>query len=769
MSGLSRRWSCEPCRRRKLKCDGSRPSCSQCCKKNLDCVYLGTRMRIDEELEDRYKAELERLRLKRMALMTQKSNLYYLPVTPPKQDVFDFMKGMSLNSEPLNLELEARNFPVLRPGAHETEESMLIDSFFGIKPSLSSFVHKRTYLRNYKTLPSFLRLAVCAAGATIPFETNMPPSDAQWYIDHSVRLLNQGLHRPGIECVQALLILATTASCAGEKKQALLNMDAAINLALILRLNIDPDNDPDVANLNSIEKETRRRCWWQCFVFDQMMTAVSYSEPILKRGMSTVKPLAKESLWMSSKPPESLQAAFEAPRTANDNAMNWHIQLTEIYSRIFLCAGPATADPGDKDREDISNQEHQLELELKSLWNRVPKCYWQCDSNEGLIEVMHDDPDHWGLMMALFFGFHGCMCLIMRRKAMRYLRDLALGLYPTPNSSSTPLLDQGQRENEAAFVQSVASARAMAELIALLVRSNAFLHHMPHFTMFFCLQGAMTLLLIDEAAIPDVMSAALAEAPWPFPWIDINDESLKQHQQGGIFAAQNGSSSVDTKSLIEEYLSLLKMMKSTRKVANALYLFMIKIQSGDWAFLSEVHENPSMLFAGTDKADDGADTLFANSEREMKMLDRSSIEDLNAKVRVLWSRRIELFGQIIRRYIKDVREAKEIGFSLSLVPALGEVEQTANSGRPPLLLPASVSGAPSETPSPADPAVGMIAENWAVVWGHRPDETSFSKGDPNFNSLAAPNQPIGGSVDLAAGAVDDDTMMLLNWLVSADS
>ncbi|KAI8847100.1 hypothetical protein BC829DRAFT_251500 [Chytridium lagenaria] len=38
----SRRRSCEPCRVRKLKCDGTRPICGKCGKRpGMQCIYLG--------------------------------------------------------------------------------------------------------------------------------------------------------------------------------------------------------------------------------------------------------------------------------------------------------------------------------------------------------------------------------------------------------------------------------------------------------------------------------------------------------------------------------------------------------------------------------------------------------------------------------------------------------------------------------------------------------------------------------------------------------
>ncbi|KAI9356325.1 hypothetical protein DFJ73DRAFT_823881 [Zopfochytrium polystomum] len=62
--GPARRWSCETCRRRKIRCDGVRPSCGFCLRKNLlPCVFLGTKNRTDIDLARQFEAERRRRRL----------------------------------------------------------------------------------------------------------------------------------------------------------------------------------------------------------------------------------------------------------------------------------------------------------------------------------------------------------------------------------------------------------------------------------------------------------------------------------------------------------------------------------------------------------------------------------------------------------------------------------------------------------------------------------------------------------------------------------
>ncbi|KAI9346071.1 hypothetical protein DFJ73DRAFT_838164, partial [Zopfochytrium polystomum] len=64
----TRRWSCETCRARKIKCDGRRPACGYCVKMNKpNCTFLGSKTRVDRVLAEKYEADMLRLRLKQEA------------------------------------------------------------------------------------------------------------------------------------------------------------------------------------------------------------------------------------------------------------------------------------------------------------------------------------------------------------------------------------------------------------------------------------------------------------------------------------------------------------------------------------------------------------------------------------------------------------------------------------------------------------------------------------------------------------------------------
>ncbi|KAI9356261.1 hypothetical protein DFJ73DRAFT_240283 [Zopfochytrium polystomum] len=197
LQGLKRRWSCEACRRRKLKCDGNRPSCYFCSSRKLDCVYVGTRVRAEYDMERQNRMEKERQEAARAKEEAAPARAISMATAPPG-----------------TLRTDCADQPFLqRPGAPEHEEMDLVQKFFERAPWISGVIHKRTYLLSFKTLPSFLRYAVCAAGAgTLPV-TQPTQEVTEWYVQQAIEGLEVALRDPTVECMQALLVLPPTSTC----------------------------------------------------------------------------------------------------------------------------------------------------------------------------------------------------------------------------------------------------------------------------------------------------------------------------------------------------------------------------------------------------------------------------------------------------------------------------------------------------------------------------------------------------------------------------
>ncbi|KAI9359247.1 fungal-specific transcription factor domain-containing protein [Zopfochytrium polystomum] len=83
-SKAPRRWSCEPCRARKIKCDGVRPCCGNCIKRSIKrCIFLGTKTKVDSELAEKNMVEIEERNKLRVARFGTNEPYERRAVTPP--------------------------------------------------------------------------------------------------------------------------------------------------------------------------------------------------------------------------------------------------------------------------------------------------------------------------------------------------------------------------------------------------------------------------------------------------------------------------------------------------------------------------------------------------------------------------------------------------------------------------------------------------------------------------------------------------------------
>ncbi|KNB06345.1 hypothetical protein FOXG_19641 [Fusarium oxysporum f. sp. lycopersici 4287] len=79
--------ACESCRRRKSKCNGARPTCSQCRAKHIDCVYRQTS-------EGNFRERLEALEVSHPAAV-----VYRAIQTRPEAEVHEIVRRIRAGAE----------------------------------------------------------------------------------------------------------------------------------------------------------------------------------------------------------------------------------------------------------------------------------------------------------------------------------------------------------------------------------------------------------------------------------------------------------------------------------------------------------------------------------------------------------------------------------------------------------------------------------------------------------------------------------------------
>ncbi|KAI9356315.1 hypothetical protein DFJ73DRAFT_241472 [Zopfochytrium polystomum] len=444
-------------------------------------------------------------------------------------------------------------------------------AFFNIQPLMSGVLHKRTYLRSYKYAPAYLRLAVCAAGANVPFNSALSEKDSLWYIRQVIPMLAVAVRQPRLECVQALVILSLTASYVGEESAALAHAEGAARMALTLGLNIDPDDSGSLFHLSWLEKESRRRCFWYSFIGDQVRQAVTSCESILSMSTSSVKPVGPESVWTSLGLPESLKEEFESRRSVEDNPIHWMVQLLEILHRVQMISRSVEHDDIEDD-SSLRLTEEMLEADLSRWCNTIPTSFWH-KSEELLSGKTEEEGFSSQTPPAVSFVFHGCMCLLMRRRSMRCIRSLCSGI---PAAASIP------EEDLLAFKKGLDAAKAMARIILLFDCNSTHIGLLPQISMFLCLHGAMLLIVVEWLKSPKSpvgLAGQFVQTDLLSPGID------------GDNAAEENEKFTNPKIMIDCFISVGTKVDRMQTTSNYLLSIASKFRAGDWEFLDELDQD----------------------------------------------------------------------------------------------------------------------------------------------------------------------------------
>ncbi|KAJ1548440.1 hypothetical protein HK405_003183 [Cladochytrium tenue] len=255
---MPRRWSCETCRAKKVKCDGVRPVCGNCARRmSRRCVFLGLKARVDPALARKNQEDIA-LALQRRAdadncvtgstassaganVVTATST--HRPTAAiadddedeeipnlAKLNIFDFVASGVLDPDPVP-GLGGRvdtvgsaaaagtedngDSSLRRPGAPVDEERRLAEAYFdGVSMPLL-FVHRRSYFSDMRRLPALLRAAICAVGSLTPNGSVVPPKIGQWYFRKARALAIGAFDHPCIANVQGLLVLSHSCAAFG--------------------------------------------------------------------------------------------------------------------------------------------------------------------------------------------------------------------------------------------------------------------------------------------------------------------------------------------------------------------------------------------------------------------------------------------------------------------------------------------------------------------------------------------------------------------------
>ncbi|KAJ1543407.1 hypothetical protein HK405_009315 [Cladochytrium tenue] len=242
-----------------------------------------------------------------------------------------------------------------------------------------------------------------------------------------------------------------------------------------------------------------------------------------------VHKIGKEEVWRSLKDPSSPEHAVLVAHGAGSDLANFGTVLAEIVGQILMVSAPSI-EMLDERSTIYDVQETMVEAALDDWFRRLPTRYITLivDTANPCLPPVSDAM--WPWEMIIFFGYHGGICLLQRRRSFIHVLDIAARRAGADTSelfagADGPLHDRARRaaqerrlHNEQGFNKALASAQAMAEMLAHMKVAGLQTRRLPHVVAFFALQGAFILLLaevLSRSTAPHVNSRSAAAACEP--------------------------------------------------------------------------------------------------------------------------------------------------------------------------------------------------------------------------------------------------------------
>ncbi|KAF9396315.1 hypothetical protein CPC16_003283 [Podila verticillata] len=355
--------ACDPCRKKKIKCDGNKPSCANCAKLDVNCTYLpsmkkrGPRQGYIELLEKRLDKMEQLLQHGPSAVdpeFLESRNLLGSRYrrgnqsTSPTGDENDkdqtrhkadpdtrYFGTTSGYSSQYTTEYDRQNDPsknqvgpkyssqATLPGKDRPRNPLygikdeiprkdvldhLIELYFDSLYFQMPIIHPGTFMRQYKegkVSPNLLN-ALCAAVARFsnhPDVVTTPTFLAGEPFATNLRgMLVDSIDVPTVSNVQALLFLSMYEYGAARGPRAWMFGGMAVRQAQELGLNREDSSPVFYLKGDWVMRETRRRTFWACFIMD-VLAASSSGRPRMmdERDCEVLLP-SEDHDWYDERP-----------------------------------------------------------------------------------------------------------------------------------------------------------------------------------------------------------------------------------------------------------------------------------------------------------------------------------------------------------------------------------------------------------------------------------------------------------------------------------
>ncbi|CAO3567223.1 unnamed protein product, partial [Mortierella alpina] len=343
--------ACDPCRKKKIKCDGLKPSCANCAKLSLNCTYLpsmkkrGPRQGYIELLEKRLD-KMEKMlqhgpnavdpdlldaKLRGASdgeaddpdslkgLRTAKPDSLYFGGTSAFSHYNDsnktmnhpFLQGDKILAATNNMTMTKTRRPIYGIRDEIPRKDILdhlIQLFFDSVYFQFPIIHPASFMKQYregKVSPNLLN-AMCAGVARFsnhPDVATTPSFLAGEPFATNVRgSLIDAVDVPSVSNVQALILLAMYEYGAARGPRAWMFGGMAIRMAQELGLNREDSSPVFYLKGDWVMRETRRRAFWSCFVMDVLASSSSGRPRMIDQRDCEVLLPSEDNAWHEARP-----------------------------------------------------------------------------------------------------------------------------------------------------------------------------------------------------------------------------------------------------------------------------------------------------------------------------------------------------------------------------------------------------------------------------------------------------------------------------------
>ncbi|KAL1840978.1 hypothetical protein VTJ49DRAFT_7584 [Mycothermus thermophilus] len=276
--------NCKSCRKRKIKCNRLRPACEACQIFQCPCIYdavpkkRGPKTDVLEALlkrVDGLEARLKEQKADSESSGSQNAAAKAPEVSSAVQSTSNVLAGV--RAEIGRELLEARMFPPAdSEQPPEVRPEVLLDIYFSRLHDKPFHIFDESSLRQRLQLhqvPNYLVCAICAVAARYAQHPGGFQAAVKFSEEYAARARREiDTDEPSVDALQALLLLVTAFTASGKGKKAYMLLTNAVGMAMALELHRELDVN---SRVTSIERETRRRLFWTCYLLDRFLACGS--------------------------------------------------------------------------------------------------------------------------------------------------------------------------------------------------------------------------------------------------------------------------------------------------------------------------------------------------------------------------------------------------------------------------------------------------------------------------------------------------------------